>query len=124
MANILEKIGKTAFVAGVLFAILGGIWGGRTEPTNDTVIAILLIAGVVIGLLNITAREASTVLVATIALIVLGIWGTTSAAAPLFDLSQGLAENTIGIVDAFALLMAPAAIIVSLRAVIGVASPG
>ena len=63
-------------------------------------------------------------LMATIALVILGIWGTTAAFQPVYDLSQGLAENVIGVVDAFALLMAPAAVIVALRTVIAVARPG
>ena len=124
MAHLLEIIGKVAFVVGVLFAIFGGIWGGEAEPTNDAVIIVLLLAGVAIGLLNVTAREATAVLVATVALVVLAIWGTTSAFQPVYDVSQGLAENLIGIVDAFALLMAPAAVIIAIRAVVGAARPG
>jgi len=124
MANLLANVGKVAFVIGVLFAIFGGIWGGTAEPTNRAVIAVLLIAGVVIGLLNITVREATPVLIATLALIILGIWGTTDAYKPVYDLSQGLAENVIGVVDSFALLMAPAVVFIALRAVIAVARPG
>jgi hypothetical protein len=100
------------------------IWGGTAEPTNKVVIAVLLIAGVVIGLLNITVREATPVLIATLALIILGVWGTTDAYKPVYDLSQGLAENVIGVVDSFALLMAPAVVFIALRAVIAVARPG
>jgi hypothetical protein len=124
MANLTANVGKGAFVIGVLFAIFGGIWGGKAAPTNEWVVTILLIAGVVIGLLNVTAREATAVLTATVALLVLGIWGDTSAFQPVKDLSQGLAENVIGVVDAFAMLMAPAAVIIALRAVIGAARPG
>lgn len=124
MANLLEIIGKVAFVVGVLFAIFGGIWGGKVAPTNDAVIIVLLVSGVAIGLLNITAREATAVLVATVALVVLAIWSTTSAFQPVYDVSQGLAENVIGIVDAFALLMAPAAVIIAVRAVVAAARPG
>ena len=121
----MATLGKVAFIVGVLFAIFGGIWGGVAEPTNQAIIAILLIAGVIIGLLNITAKETSAVLMATAVLIILAIWVYT----PVFswsvaNLSQGLAENVAGIVSAFALLMAPAAIIVSIKQVIAVAKPG
>ena len=124
MVNILEKIGKAAFIVGVLFAIFGGIWGGKAEPTNEWVIGALLIAGIAIGLLNITAKEATAVLMATMALVILAIWGTTEAFKPVIDLNETLGENVFGVVDAFALLMAPAAVIVALKAVIGVARPG
>jgi hypothetical protein len=117
-------IGKAAFVVGVLFAIFGGIWGGKASLTNDWVVIVLLIAGVLIGFLNITIKEATPVLAATVALLILGIWGDSSAFRPILDLSQGLGENLLGIVNAFALLMAPAAVIIALKAVIAAAKPG
>jgi hypothetical protein len=124
MANALAIVGKVAFVVGVLFAIIGGIWGGDTYPTNDLVIWVLLVAGVLIGLLNITAKEGATVLAAAVALIILGIWGFSPASAPVADVSQVLAENLLGVVCCFALLMAPAAFIVAIKAVISTAKPG
>jgi len=108
----------------VLFAICGGIWGGIAAPTNDGVVIVLLIAGLLIGLLNITAKEAPAVLTATVALLVLAIWGNSTAFLPVQHLSQGLYENVAGIVDCFALLMAPAAIIITLKVVIATAGPG
>jgi hypothetical protein len=117
-------LGKVAFVVGVIFAICGGIWGGTAAPTNDGVVVVLLVAGVLIGLLNITAKEAFVVLSAVVALLILAIWGNTAAYQPVLNLSQGLGENVAGIVDAFALLMAPAAIIIAIKAVIAAASPG
>jgi hypothetical protein len=124
MAKVLALLGKIAFVVGVLFAIIGGIWGGKSVPTNDAVIIVLMAAGILIGLLNVTAKEGATVLTAAVALIILGIWGFTPAFAPVADVSEALAENVIGVVCAFALLMAPAAIIVAVKAVISTAKPG
>lgn len=124
MAKALALVGKAAFVVGVIFAIVGGIWGGTSVPTNDAVIIVLLVAGVLIGLLNVTAGEATAVLSATVALVILGIWGFTPAFAPVMQISTTLGENLIGVVCAFALLMAPAAIIISLKAVISAAQPG
>jgi hypothetical protein len=124
MKDILATVGKVAFVVGVLFAIFGGIWGGKAAPTNHVVIAVLLIAGVLIGFLNITAKETWVVLMATVGLLVLAIWANTGAFQPVLDLSQGLGENLIGVLDAFALLMAPAAIIIAVKAVIATARPG
>jgi hypothetical protein len=119
---MLDLVGKVAFVVGVLFAICGGIWGGTSIPTNDAVVAVLLIAGVLIGLLNISAKEAPVVLSAAVALVVLGIWGLSPAFYPVAKLSKGLSDNVIGIVDAFAILMAPAAIICAIKAVISTAN--
>src|SRR4030042_3186649 len=113
MAKTMAMVGKAAFVVGVLFAIIGGICGGKSIPTNDFVIVVLLIAGILIGLLNITAKEAGVVLSAAVALIILGIWGDSTAAQPVYDVSEALWENMLGVVCAFALLMAPAAIIIA-----------
>lgn len=124
MAKALAIVGKVAFVVGVLFAIFGGIWGGESYPTNETVVIVLLAAGIVIGLLNITAKEGGTVLGAAVALIILGIWGFTEAYAPVYDVSKTLADNVLGVVCAFGLLMAPAAIIIAVKAVISAAKPG
>ena len=124
MGKTMAMVGKAAFVVGVLFAIIGGIWGGKSVPTNEVVVIVLLGAGVLIGLLNITAKEAAVVLSAAVALIILGIWGFTPAFQPVLDLSQVLGENVIGVVCAFALLMAPAAIIIAIKAVISAAKPG
>ena len=124
MAKALAIVGKVAFVVGVLFAIIGGIWGGVSVPTNHVVIWVLLVAGILIGLLNVTAKEGAIVLSAAVALIILGIWGFTPAFAPVEDVSQVLAENVVGVVCCFALLMAPAAIIVAIKAVISTAKPG
>lgn len=125
MAKALALVGKIAFVVGVLFAIIGGIWGGISYPTNEFVIIVLLIAGILIGLLNVTAKEGATVLAAAVALIILGIWGTSAITQEMLrPVSQALWENVVGVVCAFALLMAPAAIIVAVKAVIATAKPG
>ena len=124
MAKALALVGKAAFVVGVIFAIVGGIFGGTSVPTNEVVIVVLLVAGVLIGLLNVTAGEATAVLTASVALVILGIWGFTPAFQPVMDLSKGLGENLIGVVCAFGLLMAPALVIVALKAVISAAKPG
>jgi len=125
MAKALALIGKVAFVVGVLIAIVGGIWGGKSIPEKEWVIWILLIAGILIGLLNVTAKEGATVLAAAVALIILGIWGAVGGFDPVAEyVSQMLAENVIGVVYCFALLMAPAAIIVAVKAVISTAKPG
>ena len=124
MANALALVGKIAFVVGVLIAIIGGIWGGDVLPEKDWVIWILLIAGILIGLLNVTAKEAAIVLTAAVALIVISVWGLAGGFLPVADVNETLANETQGIVYCFGLLMAPAAIIVAIEAVIATAKPG
>lgn len=124
MASALALVGKIAFIVGVLIAIIGGIWGGDVLPEKDWVIWILLIAGILIGLLNVTAKEAAVVLTAAVALIVISIWGLAGGFVPVAKVNETLANETQGIVYCFGLLMAPAAIIVAIKAVIATAKPG
>ena len=58
-----EKIGKWAFIAGLVIAVLAGLF---FQPT--WAIWILAILGVIVGLLNITAEDTSGFLLASIAL--------------------------------------------------------
>lgn len=115
---MVSLIGKLAFVVGVLFALIGGIWW----PDNGAVVAILLIAGIIIGFLNISGKEAPVVLSAAVALIILGIWGGSDAFAPVAKFSTWLSENVMGVVSCFAMLTAPAAIIIAIKAVISTAN--
>ena len=109
-------------MVGMLLAIFGGIWAGKDIPNNDTVVAFLLIAGVIIGFLNVTAKEAPVVLAAAVAFIILGMWGVSYGFSPVYNLSEGLWENLVGIVDAFAILMTPAAIIIAIKVVFATAN--
>jgi zinc transporter ZupT len=57
------KIGKWAFVAGLVIAVLAGIF---LQP--DWAIWVLAILGVIVGLLNVTAEDTRGFLLAAIAL--------------------------------------------------------
>jgi len=112
-----------AFLAGMMFAVIGGIWGGKAIPENDAVIAILIICGIFIGLINISAKEVPIVLGATVTLVLLSLWFDSSWASwPIQHLSEAMWENMFGIIDCFAILMVPAAVIISLRAIAATAN--
>lgn len=117
-----DLLGKVAFIVGMIFAFIGGIWGGTSVPTNDAVVAILLICGIFIGFLNVTAKEAPTVLVATVALIVVAILvQQPGIVLSIAGMSQAVWENTTGIVCCFSILMLPAAVLISIKAVVATA---
>lgn len=110
-------IGQAAFIVGFILAIIGGIWwrdnGGFTLA--------LIILGIVVSLLNITAKEVVIVLVAAIALIV------TSTGEPfkaLNDIIGNLGTGLDGIVSYLAVFMVPVAVISAVRAVIAVGQRG
>ena len=108
-----NRIGFFAFILGFLIAIIAGV----VAPANTGIVIVLIILGLLIGFLNISARETLTFLVATIALIVVG-----QVFAPLTILSIGKYLDQI--LSYVATLMAPAAIVVAIKVLWAVGRPG
>ena len=99
-ANNIALIGRWAFVIGLVVAILSGI------PNFPEIKAIMIILGIVVGFLNITAIETGPFLVAVVALMLAVV---------------NLNLNAVGAVGTIfrniLLFLSPAAIIVSLKAI-------
>jgi hypothetical protein len=115
MKKTLAIIGFIAFAIGLLLAIIFGI-----VPISDSVmnviIIILLVLGLIIGFFNITAREILPLLVAIIALVVVGgVFEPISA----FGIGTVL-DRILGLI---ATLMAPAAIIAAIKVLVSVGFP-
>ena len=62
----LDKIGHFLFLIGIIVAVLGGL----VIAENTMLTLVLVLIGIIVGLLNITAKEATPFLVAAIALVV------------------------------------------------------
>jgi len=95
-----ERMGRLAFFAGVIISILLG-WMDLPQAT-----LILVIIGVVVGLLNVTAKEAQSFLIATLVLVSAGV-----------ALSGAMGEPIKSILQAFIALTASAAVVVALKEV-------
>lgn len=115
MSRVLRVIGFLAFAAGLILAVIGGI----VSPDNGHIILVLVILGILVGILNVTIREATPLLLAAIALLAVGTVGFD----PLNDLFSGLGTVLNDIVYYFARLMAPAAVIVAVKALLSVGFP-
>jgi hypothetical protein len=111
--GVLSFIGFWAFIIGFILAIVAGIFW----PTNQPIVIALVVLGIIIGFLNITAREFMLFLLATIALVVVG-----NAFAPLTALHVG--EVLGNILSRIGVLVAPAAVIAAVKALWSVAKPG
>ena len=111
--NILSTVGFWAFIVGLILAVVGGI----VLPQNFIIIIVLIILGLIVGFLNITAKEILLFLVATIALVVVG-----NVFAPLTVLDIGKILGSM--LSYVATLMAPAAIIAAIKALWSVGKPG
>jgi len=110
-------IGFLAFVGGIILAIVGGI--GYQD--NGGIVLALVVMGILVGILNITGKEVLPLLIAAIALIVVG---NTTAFQPLDDLGGEAGTKINEIVAYLATFMAPAAVISAFRAIWAVARPG
>jgi hypothetical protein len=66
--GIMGFIGFWAFIIGFILAIVAGIFW----PTSATIVIVLVILGIIIGFLNVRAKEFMLFLLATIALVVVG----------------------------------------------------
>ena len=117
MKRLAGTIGLLAFLVGIILAIVGGI--GYHD--NSGITLTLVIVGILVGVLNITGKEVLPLLIAAIALIVVGL---TKGFAPLDDLGGEAGTKINDIVAYIAIFVTPAAIISAVRAIWAVARPG
>ena len=112
MRRALAMTGFIAFLLGLVIAILAGL----LAPENSIIILILVILGILIGSLNITTREILPLLLATIALVVVG-----DVFSPIKMLGIGsILDNMLRLL---ATLMAPAAVIAAIKALVAIGFP-
>lgn len=103
------EIGKWSFIAGILLAILIGALGFMLADYLSSVSMILILLGIVVGLLNVTSKQTYDFLVASIALLLAGAAGFETL--PMVGAYLGPILSYIGS------FVAPAAVIVSLKAI-------
>ena len=116
-----EDIGKWAFLIGVLLALIVGIGAGAGQAwaSNPWLALIIVVLGLVIGFMNVTVRETQPFLVAS--LVVILAYGAANLMA-IETLIPYLGSVLNEAVKYIAMLVAPAALIVALRAVYGFAA--
>ncbi|HIH77447.1 MAG TPA: hypothetical protein HA341_00770 [Halobacteria archaeon] len=111
----LNFIGRIAFLIAFVIAIIMGLLTGAEVVTMDTfgwIILTLVILGLIVGLLNITQEEVANFLIASVALIV---FNTLSG---LLLLIPYIGNYIVAIINFIAIFVAPAALIVALKAVV------
>lgn len=105
-------VGFIAFALGLLTAIAGSI----IAPRSTVVLLILVVLGIIVGILNVTRKETITLLVATIARVVVG-----DVLDPVKHTELGsLFDNMLSLIATF---MAPAAIIAAIKAPVSIGFP-
>ena len=120
-----SKAGEWAYLVSVVIAVLAGIGAAAGFGASSWGAVLLVILGAVVGLLNISEKETTSFLVATIALIVASLGATVSGLAGAFsplNVVPGLGTLINAIVANIAIFAAPAAVIVAVKAVMNLAS--
>ena len=123
----MEEIARWAWIFFVVIAIVAGLAVGWMAFNNDPNVAetsgwitlVMLILGIIVGITSITAKEITPFLIATIALLVAGIgnvWEPLLMVDAL-ELFYYWATYILGYIIAFA---APAAVIISIKAVLAI----
>ena len=105
------KIGQYAFIVGVIIAILAGLVSSVVKQYEGVIVLVLVILGLVVGFLNVTEKEMTPFLVATVALIVTGTASNSLTVIPTIGLYLEAVVKNI------AVFVTPGALVVSLKAV-------
>jgi uncharacterized membrane protein len=125
----MEQVARWAYTIFVVLAIVAGLAVGYmaynanlhwldtgVADINGWVILIMLTLGIIIGLTSITAKEVTPFLIATIALIVAASANVWAPLERIHDLLFYWATAILGYIVAFA---APAAVLIAIKAVLG-----
>ena len=105
-----NKMGQWAFIIGVVVAVLVGLF---PQDWLGTITLVLVVLGLIVGFLNVSEKEATPFLVACIALLATQNAKDSLTIIPPQVLGTFLA-NAVGNIAAF---VAPAAILVAVRAI-------
>ena len=116
MAKGNSPVGSWAFILGVVVAIIAGIVAGSVGLTSAVagwVTLLLVILGLIVGFLNIGDKEVFNFLIAAIALIAVGTANLQTIDIVIPYLGTVLHSIVINV----AVFVAPAALIVALKAI-------
>jgi hypothetical protein len=112
-----EKYGEWAFLAGVLLALVLGLLQGLGVVGDYALLSLLLVVlGLVVGMTTVTAKETDSFLIASVALLSVGAAGLSNLGGAAVG---AVIANALANLRAF---VAPAALVVALKAIYKLAS--
>ena len=108
------RFGSILFVIGIILAVISGLFSSSFSlGVNNVFVWILILLGLMIGMLNITAKETAVFLIATLTLLV---------TAGVLKLVPVFGNQLIAILNHVSYIIAAAALIVALEAIYALAS--
>ena len=114
-----KSLGAWSFLIGVILAVVLGIFSPYLSSSAYSVVfTLLVLAGIVVGLLNVATEETSGFLLAALALVIASSLGGVTIAQ--------IAASSVGaimksLLDALLILFVPTTIIVALKSVFEIA---
>src|SRR3989344_5839496 len=121
-----KNAGELAYLVSLVIAVLAGLVATAGYGASPWVALLLVILGVVVGFLNISEKETGAFLVASVALLVASLGanalGTAGAFSVLDSAIPKLGTLVNAILGNIAIFVAPAAVIVAVKAIHGLAS--
>jgi hypothetical protein len=116
---MIERIGEWAFITLVMISILAGLIAGVAgKEAVGWITLVMVILGTIVGLTTITCREAVPFLTAAIALLVANVGGVFLV---IDEVIPPLGSIINAIVNNIAAFVAPAAIILAIKAIVVIA---
>lgn len=116
--------GEYAYYLSLVVAVLAGI-AAAAGFANAWVYVLLVILGIIVGLLNVSEKESGAFLIASIALLVASLGanptGTTGAFSALDSAIPRLGVLINAVLGNIAVFVAPAAVIMAVRSIHGMA---
>jgi len=112
-----KKIGEYSFVIGVIVAIVLGLIADRIGGSVGIALSSLLVLlGLIVGFLNVTSKESKEFILLTVALVIMaGLAGATLANI------EGIGKYIAGIFQQLMIFLAPASVVVALKAIMAMA---
>ena len=113
-----SKVGSIAFIIGVILAIVAGLIPAFSK--SNAIITIVMLLGIIVGFMNVTAKETTPFLMAALALVIVA-WAGGTVFEQIGKLA--LVGNYVkGILDMMITFVIPATIIVALKAIYALAA--
>jgi hypothetical protein len=113
-ASLLAKVGSWAFIIGLVVAVLVGLFSN--VKSSATITSVLIVLGLIVGFLNVTGRETTPFLLATVSLVIVSSFGGNVLAEVAY-----IGITMQNVLNAIMIFVIPATIIVSLKAIYALA---
>lgn len=117
------RIGETAFLLGMLIALIVGIFSPYLGDMQPTALGVLALLGLMVGLLNIREKEINTFLIASLALLLptsalSNVTTNIEAILPAASVVMTLARSFL---NALTVFVSPAAFVLAVKAIYNLA---